>query len=67
MTEKKHEEYHEEKIKEALHKFFSENGKKGGKIGGATTKRKYGYEHYRKLGLHMNEVIKAKRAKAIDK
>ena len=50
-----------EKVKEAMHNFFSKNGKKGGKMGGDTTKRLYGIEHYQKLAKHMNEVKKAKR------
>jgi len=49
------------KLKEAMHKFFSDNGKKGGKKGGETTKRLYGIEHYRRLAMNMNEVKKAKR------
>lgn len=31
-------------------KVFSKMGKKGGKIGGAITKKKYGAEHYAKIG-----------------
>ena len=49
------------KLKESLHKFFSDNGKKGGKIGGETTKRLYGIEHYQRLAKNMNEVKKMKR------
>jgi len=48
----------EQKIMSA---YFSKIGKIGGKKGGETTKRLYGYEHYKKLAEHMNEVKKAKR------
>ncbi|MFZ3074377.1 MAG: hypothetical protein WA093_04610 [Minisyncoccales bacterium] len=51
----------DELVAKAIHDIQSKNGKKGGKIGGATTKRLYGIEHYRKLAANMNEVKKAKR------
>ena len=44
-----------------ISKFLSKCGKKGGKIGGATTKKRYGSEHYRKLGKHTQEIKKAKK------
>jgi len=58
---KKIENTDDQKVKDAMHKFFSDNGKKGGKKGGETTKRLYGVEHYRRLAMNMNEVKKAKR------
>ena len=58
---KKIENTDDQKVKDAMHKFFSDNGKKGGKIGGETTKRLYGIEHYRRLAKNMNEIKKMKR------
>jgi len=51
----------DEKEKKIISKYFTEIGRKGGLIGGAVTKKRYGYEHYRKLAEHMNKVKKEKK------